>query len=232
MKIYIAIAAILFSMVLAHVANAQGEIGPHYRKDKFAYAGNVYGNEVYILSDDQGNFGTKSAEGVVHADVWTAREDFYIMYKHPKQDLFAIVDSLDPKFGKKEFSDLEFSEFPAESMPRGAWARAQSPKTYEPDTKKGREFSWIYVGVQGGREQSDRFYVRPLIQPDPKTGCLFVTVMIVQEQRLAVSVDASKRKFHTQSMDILAMPVGEEKIHEMKSGDLSQLVLQFMSRKK
>lgn len=222
----------LLFIAFTKTANAQGEIGPHFLKDRCSFIGEVYGNSVYINADDEGRFGNKSQDGTVYADVWVAREDFYIMFRHPKKDAYAMVDSADPTFSKKKFSELEFGDFHVDSLPHKAWIRASSPKSYEKDRKTGKEFAWIYVDAKGDRKQTDRFYVSPEIKLDSSTGCRFVTVMIVNEQRFSVFIDPAKRRFSTELTDRLAMPVEEKKFSQMKRGDLSEAILGFMNRKK
>ncbi len=177
------------------------------------------------MADDAGHFGTTAPDGTVHADVWSAREDFYVLFRDPKTGAFCILDTMDPNFGKTK---LEFSDFPKDSLPVKAWSRAEAPKTFSKDLKNGKEHQWIYVDLNATKVETDRFYVSPEIKSDPKSGYPFTSVMIVNEQRLSVSIFPSKKKFSAVTTDFLAMPSGTEDNFDMKPGDLSEAVLKFM----
>ena len=183
------------------------------------------------MGDEEGNFGGRLANDQYFVDAFIVREDIQILIRDPKTGRFTSIDPSDPASRATKEEDLKFQDVAADSIPAKAWQRAQNPKNYPKDLKKGKERSWVYVDLTARSGESDQFYVGTEIQKDPKTGFSIMALLIVNEQRTTLHFDPKNKKFASVRTSMLAEPLEEPKYKAMDEGGAAEAALKVIKDK-
>lgn len=233
MKITLSLLLAVLTVISANGSDRQpiGELGPHWDGERFHYVGDFHKNYLYLIGDEEGNFGGRLADDQYFADAYIIREDVQMLLRDPKSGRFAVIDLSDPASRATKEADLKFHDVPATSIPAKAWKRAVNPKDYAKDTKKGKEKSWIYVDLTARPGECDQFYVGTEIQKDPKTGYSVVALLIVNEQRTTLHFDPKNKRFASVRTNLLAMPLEEPKYEKMVEGGAAEAALKVIQDK-
>lgn len=226
---------VLYSLICGIYANGPerqsiGELGPHWEGKQYHYVGAFHNNHLYLMGDEEGNLGGKLADDIYVGEAFIVREDIQILLRDPKSGKFAVIDPSDPASRKMKEEDLKFHDAPSTNILAKGWLRAQNPKNYPKDLKKGKEKSWIYVDLTAGAGESDQFYVGTEIKKDPKTGYELVALLVVNQQRTTFYLDPKNKQFAPVKTDMLATPLEDIKYRKMDEGGAAEAALKVIQK--
>jgi len=92
------------------------EFAPHFTGEEFKYLGEYFHNYTYLMAFEDGEFCHKFSKGTYSIDVFSVREEAYILCYLPSSEKFSIVDLGDPAFKDLRIKDLNWSAVPENSI--------------------------------------------------------------------------------------------------------------------
>lgn len=218
--ILIAFASIITSAV-------SQELGRQHTTKHFKYLGDFYSNQTYLLQGEEpGQFAVKFPNGIIYADVIINREELTLMFRDPNNGKIAFVLPSDPEFKKlRAKTDLQWQEMVSGTLGESAWASATAPNESNTKNKMGQTLKWYFVGQGWVEDRTETTYVGKVILNQP-LELESVPIITVTEERRTYEIDPSRKIFKTQTLNPMAEPIGEEKTHTMKDGDIAFAIVE------
>src|SRR5688572_23140093 len=97
---FVACIVVAVPSLRAQTGQHEGELSPHFRGKSFQYVGDFHKNYAYIAKDEEGKLGGALAGGTYVADVISAREQVFLLFRKPMDGQLAMVDLSDPESRK------------------------------------------------------------------------------------------------------------------------------------
>lgn len=190
-------------------AGAAGpEVIPSYfdTTTEYYHVTDLDGWSTYIMIGDDARFFGRHREGVCVADVWSARELYYLYVRDRLQEVFSYVDLQQVDLSDIEIPSLEFTNAAPTSLLSVAFDVDSQPPNPD-DVIVGRNSRWIYVETRLDGEYQHRFYVEDEIHETQRYETRIVLDVFCH--RNIVTLEAEANSATIAPVDILGMPVGE-----------------------